>query len=512
MGIRTAWRGSVWVVCLLLLFPASVHAGAFRMLGYDTSTMATANGNVSYGDSLGVLYSNPALLSRFPAKASIGVTVWVPNLHIDLFEKPASSNVPLSIYNSRMGNDPGQQDLAVPTIELWKKRSDTKVNDPYAYVGFGASMELFEGMRFANLMLIPIDSLNIISMNTYYYNENEQHFTNKLHFPLFGEWPRTIDGLMGVSYAPNDLISFGLSLKIGIATVAKMDIYMPDASVQDYSLMNNSTEASLSLKPLVGIQVQPLEWMAIGATWRHWSYMKVDGGGKMSLWQFHESSNDYTIPKRANQSLTILVDYEPMEVSGSFGIKKWDFTTQVNVTWNLWRFYIDQHDQTPQEAAHWPPSAYYEDPMDGKTGRFKFKDTISVQWSGQYAYYKDTDLSAEVKTGFGYHPSPVPAQVGRTNYADSDTLCLSAGHKFDFTLFEKKFGFDYGMQFWYMIPRTVYKDPSLVVDEFADDTTTIVGDLPIAEAQGLQTNNPGFPGYKMGGWIFLASVSFCYYF
>ena len=512
MQDRNSWLLCTLLVIIALMLPEVAMAGPFRTLGYDTSTQSTANSNVSYGDSLGVLYTNPALLSRMPEHASIGVVFWQPNLNIHLFEKPVGSDVPLSIYNSRMGTNPEQQDLAVPTVELWNKRSDTKVDDQYAYVGFGASMELFEGFRFANYMLIPIDSLKIAAIRTNYANENEQHFSNQVHYPLFGEWPKSIDGLMGASYSPWDFLSIGISLKIGVSTVAKMDIYMPDASVQDYSLMNNNTELALALKPIVGIQAQPMDWLSIGFTWRYRSYMKVDGGGKMALWQFHETSSDYTVPKRADQNLTLIVDYEPMEFAGSVGIKKWGFTTQLTVTWNMWHFYLDQHNETPQEAAHFPPSPFYEDPLIGNDGQFKFKDTVSIAWSGQYEYYNKKNQVGEIKAGFSYQPSPVPAQVGRTNYADTDTLCASLGHRLEFEEMGKKFGLDFGMQFWYMVPRTVYKDPSLVVDEFADNTTTIVGDLPIAEAQGLQTNNPGFPGYKMDGWIFLASVSFRYMF
>ncbi len=506
------WRRSVSLAVLAICLPIAAWASPFRSLGYDTGTMATANANVTYGSSLGVLYTNPALLSRFPATAEIGVSVWVPNLEINLFDKSPLTDVPISIYSSRMGNEPDQQDLALPTVELLNKRRNTKVNDPYAYVGFGTSIEFFEGFRFANIMLIPIDSLNIASFQSHFFNENDQHFSNQVHFNRFGEWAKVLDGLLGVSYAPWDFLSFGISVKLGMSTVAKMDIYMPDASVQDYSLMNSKSEVALAIKPIVGIQAEPLDWLGLGVAWRHWSYMKVDGGGMMSLWQFHESSNEYTIPKRAVQKITLIVDYEPMEFAGSIGFKKWGVTSQLTATWNMWHFYHDHHDQKPEAAAHFPTSPYYDDPLVGNDSQFKFKDTVSLAWSGQYLYYSNEALSGEIMTGFGYQQSPVPAQVGRTNYADSDTLMASLGHKLDFTLFEKKFGFDFAMQFWHMIPRTVYKDPSLIVDEFADDTTTIIGDLPIAEAQGLQTNNPGYPGYKMKGWIILTSVSFRYVF
>lgn len=500
---------------LLLVTTFSVTpaiAGPFRTLGYDTSTQSTANSNVSYGDSLGVLYTNPALLSRNPQHAAIGVVFWMPNLSIDLFDKPAGTDVPYSIYQSNMGSSSEQQDVAIPTAELWNKRDNTKVEDPYAYVGFGTSMELFKNFRLANYMLIPIDSLKIAAIRTQYYDENEQHFSNKLHFPLFGEWPKSIDGLLGMSYAPWDFLSFGISLKLGVSTVAKMDIYMPDASVQDYSLMNTTTELALALKPIVGIQAQPLDWLSIGVTWRYWSYMKVEGGGKMALWQFSDGGLEYRAPKRADQNLTIIVDYEPMELAASVGVKKWGLTTQFTATWVMWHFYLDSHNQKPQEAAHFPSSPFYDDPLIGNDGQFKFKDVVNLSWSGQYEYLKDDEMTAEVKAGLAYRPSPVPAQIGRTNYVDSDTLCASIGHKLDFTIMDKKFGFDLGLQFWHMFERTVHKDPSLIVDEFADEVTGQQSGLTFSEARGLQTNNPGFPGFKMGGWMFLASASLRYMF
>ena len=43
--------------------------------------------------------------------------------------------------------------------------------------------------------------------------------------------------------------------------------------------------------------------------------------------------------------------------------------------------------------------------------------------------------------------------------------------------------------------------PQLVVDEVPDDAVDgQLGD-PIPNRAGLQTNNPGFPGFSSGGWI-----------
>ena len=43
------------------------------------------------------------------------------------------------------------------------------------------------------------------------------------------------------------------------------------------------------------------------------------------------------------------------------------------------------------------------------------------------------------------------------------------------------------------------RTPSLVVDEVPDDG--VVNGQPIPGRQGLQTNNPGWPGFGSEGWI-----------
>jgi long-chain fatty acid transport protein len=42
-------------------------------------------------------------------------------------------------------------------------------------------------------------------------------------------------------------------------------------------------------------------------------------------------------------------------------------------------------------------------------------------------------------------------------------------------------------------------DPERVKDELPDDAQ-ISGD-PVPSAGGLQTNNPGWPGFSSGGWM-----------
>jgi hypothetical protein len=62
------------------------------------------------------------------------------------------------------------------------------------------------------------------------------------------------------------------------------------------------------------------------------------------------------------------------------------------------------------------------------------------------------------------------------------------------------------------LEQTVHKDPELIRDEFADRAKTLIGGQPMPEAAGMQTNNPGFPGYTFGGFAVVGSASLSYLF
>jgi hypothetical protein len=58
----------------------------------------------------------------------------------------------------------------------------------------------------------------------------------------------------------------------------------------------------------------------------------------------------------------------------------------------------------------------------------------------------------------------------------------------------------------------VNKDPSMIRDEFPDDARTLIGGEAMPEAAGLQTNNPGFPGFTISGFSLAGAASLTYLF
>ena len=122
--------------------------------------------------------------------------------------------------------------------------------------------------------------------------------------------------------------------------------------------------------------------------------------------------------------------------------------------------------------------------------QFRFHDTAKVALAAGWAWLP----WAEALLGLAFHQSPVPEQVGRTNFVDGQVLGLTAGHRFRFKLFETLMEAGLYLQVWHLFEETVRKDPALIMDED-----------PAAAA--LQTNYPGYPGYSVEGWTWVTGAS-----
>ena len=98
-----------------------------------------------------------------------------------------------------------------------------------------------------------------------------------------------------------------------------------------------------------------------------------------------------------------------------------------------------------------------------------------------------------------YQPTPVPPQTGRRNYVDNDRVGALLGADYGFPLFGLDFRVGAQAQAHRLLYRHQTKDHG-IVDELPDNAVDESGQ-PVARAGGLQTNNPGWPGFASEGWI-----------
>ncbi|HQP37142.1 MAG TPA: outer membrane protein transport protein, partial [Polyangiaceae bacterium] len=191
-----------------------------------------------------------------------------------------------------------------------------------------------------------------------------------------------------------------------------------------------------------------------------------------------------------SQPMNIVAEHAPHQLNLSAAWAQGSFAAALDTTWSQWSGYRDDTDRIAG-----------------------FHDTLSVA-AGVEGRLAKRSL---VRGGIGYRPSPVPEQTGRTNYADNSMWVFGLGLSQEvmiagMTLDVSAFG-----QLQAAVPRSHTKAFSssspacadgvaALCDEIPDDTKDPATGKTMPEAQGLQTGNPGFPGWSSGGWIAAAGV------
>lgn len=473
------------ILLLALLVAGPAAAEPLDWFGYDARTMGAGGGGggVAVSDGAGALHTNPALLPFARPGVSLGYMMVHPLLKIRLMDRPAGADVPPSYYDAKIPGAGTAMDKPLPTAELANRRGDTDVAAARHALILGAVTDLgLEDLRLALLLKAPVPEL--ASLRFHYPDEREQYFSNKLHFARFGEWDDMILIMAGAAYRPLPWLSLGISLKTSFDMVARTSTFIPEASVQEYGLSDGAVTMKVRLRPVAGLAFRPLEWLRIGVTYRAESKVRTDVVAGLQLWNYHEAPTgtpgEVPALKRVTQEFQLVTLYQPHEVALGVGFADQRIFAEAAATLSLWS-------RTPDEHG----------------ARAGFTDVVGLTAGGGWRYLP----WAEALLGFSYQPTPVPPQTGRSSYVDGDLVGLTAGHRFRFSIQEIPFEAGLYLQAWRMLDQVVHKDPAAIIDELPDGVVTRLDGAPMPEADGLQTNNPGFPGYRSGGWAVVAGGS-----
>jgi long-chain fatty acid transport protein len=172
------------------------------------------------------------------------------------------------------------------------------------------------------------------------------------------------------------------------------------------------------------------------------------------------------------------------------------FGAVASATYALWSGYINRQSERPQQGYAWT-------------------NTITVAMGLRHVYAGRVTSAIDAM----YEPTPIPLQTGRTNYLDNDRYGIAASLSYLFPVAEKislRFGAQGQL---HILPlRSQMKiDPKsppyagqsfsqLVLDEWVDGAKNSRDEV-IQESFGLQTNNPGWPGFSSKGMIVGAGVN-----
>jgi long-subunit fatty acid transport protein len=489
---REIFAALALVVALCAAPKPARSAGALTWLGNEARAAAMAGTGAASASGPGQLLVNPAFMSFHAGGVWATFSVCPSWLRIELKDRPAGYDVPDSIYQSHPSG--WGIDRPVPTDLLTNARGDTAEIGPTMLLTIAAIWQLFhEDLRFGLGFTTPLPGM--MAVRTWYNDEREQHFSNRLHFERFGEFDGAMSFYPALSFAPVDWFAAGLTLQIDLALTLDSRIFLTESTTWDYSYLNTGGEVTPLLRPIAGIAFRTPFGMTVGAVYRHESYVDVAVDIDIRVWNGERLIEDTgELKKQFQQSHRNVFGYKPKEIALTAAYARERFAVELTGAVELWSDYIDRHGNRwtrPVGAEQDAAAIDWRDP--------RFDDIVSVRAGAEVRLTKLFSLRA----GFGYFPSPMPELTGRYNYVDNDLLLYGLGAGWRFEVRGRAITADLGAQLWQMLALEVLKSRvgaagGGIVDEVPDTISDFDGN-PLAEAQGLQTNNPGFPGYELGG-------------
>ena len=482
--------------------PRSASASPLFELVGGVQGNAGFNGRAQEGGAAST-YFNPAFLPDAESGFDLGVFVLTDQIGIHPFARPdTSADIPVNFPDAQKAGGGAFDSYGLPTTWLQNGKPPDAFGSPAlparprqaagsgqkvrAYQVIGYVTKLFEGRLAAGFYtMIPYGQYT--GAQAFFVDEREQYFTNSLHSELYSDRliATSLAFGLGVKIIPE--LSVGLSATLSLKSTASTPTFLNDVNHFQDIRITPDIGVNAALAPHLGVVYKPIPRLQLTATAHTPQKFEVNTDFKFLI-----STGFYQ-----GAQVNFIHDYLPWQVAlgGSFDVVKTPtdtVTVAASALYAKWSDYLDRHGDHP-------------------SGVYAWHDTIAPTVGARYRH----DAMRVLLDGV-YQRSPVPPQTGRTNYVDSDRFGASAGFDYAFPLWGGKLRAGFQGQAHRILPREVHKvgtppsptgapgDPQLVVDEVPDNA--VYNGMPLGGRDGLQTNNPGWPGFSSSGWIFGAGL------
>lgn len=439
---------------LLTLLPAAAQANVYETFGASARAMGLAGSGVATVSDPSAVWYNPAGLDRSGDAFTFGILAGFNRGSVLLADRPSGYD------------PPGYADRINPRVDQ---------TDPATYAGLrlGLSMRLLsEKLTLGLNLYVPFSGFG--HLDTHYADERAQNFSNSLSWSLVGERLKSEVIAGAVSYRMSPWFTFGAGVNVQPRSNLITHVYTRNAVDPSDVDLNLSVEQSATYGLLAGIMLEPRPWLDVGLTFHDEVYFSLSGYNEVELPETGEV---------VRQPLDMRVHSAPPRGMIAVGVTLDALTISVEGVYNGWSRFRDTQGE----------DAGFEDTLDARLGL----ELLTAE---------DT----RIRGGLGWYSSPVPDQTGRTSYVDNDRLILALGAGREVEVLERTLEIDVGVQIHLLRPRETVKalgdapDCAPGVRAICDEVPDQDRDTPIrraAETQGLQTGNPGWPGFSSGGYL-----------
>ncbi|MBR57762.1 MAG: hypothetical protein CMH54_06860 [Myxococcales bacterium] len=455
-------------------------------------------GSRTIGSNSAVTYFNPALLVDADRSLDLGFMTIGTNLNITRPSKPSETDVADSIYRILVLDNGTQVPMEVPALATAEliPRDDSPDQEVHPYLSLGL-VRKFMDSRFALGIYALLPATSVQQQRAFYTDEREQYFSNQLHHELFGDRLVITSVCFGLGARVLPWLNVGVGASVEMHTRAATPIYVPDGLDQSHVLLNSDISVENGVTPYLGIAATPTPQTRVGLTWHAATQNPLKGSNELRLWNYPYPSGQDAI----HQEYQFTYGYEPQRIGAGFA---WDQTKGtgtgmvigVEGLYAQWSQYRNRHNEPGN-----PPATSAPD---------NWRDTVSGTVLIQY--HSPTILSG---VSIGYIPSPVLTQDGADNYVDNDRIRFGGGIEYRSSWVGVPVSVGLQVQVHHLLERSVTKVDSKITDEFPDHdpengVTVLNATNPteaVEDGLGLQTNNPGYPGYTSNGWVFGGGLS-----
>jgi hypothetical protein len=433
-------------------------------------------------------YVNPALLANEEVgRVAVSFLYLGQFLSIGLAPREASLDISEEIYRARVRlADGGNARLAyrpLPTDSLRHGRGSFDPDTHGGYVEFGGTLVLVpKRLSFGLHALLPAGSA--MQQASAFSDEREQSFSNSLHFELLGDRFSNSAVSVGLGGRVLSWLDLGVGVVMTSASRAVSDVYIQDATYQETAYIQTRFKVDLSVVPHFGLTVRPARGLSVSTTLHLPSESSMEGGTDVQMWNYPYSDGEKSLTQRFEFSS----GYEPLRAGLGLAYRTGQDTglgwgVAATTQYARWSTYRNRHNEAPED---------------------RWRDTLSAAVGGELrlgAHSLSLDL--------GYVPSPVPVQTGRSNYVDNQRTAASLAWHIKIPMAGRSWTLGVQGQVQRMISQSVEKSLDArhpVFDEFPDSLDVQTG-ADIGSAAGLQTNNPGYPGFSSEGWLVGAALT-----
>jgi len=458
------------IIYVFFLTALNIYAISIFELTGANGNNTSFNGKIFESGSYST-YFNPSLLIKSKTETNVALFTIHQNFNIDLKKRNSNNDITEDIYDSRVLNEDGSTSPVMfkplPTYKLNKRGNYNPENTDY-YFSFGFVKELLKDkFNIGFIALMPLKSFQ--SQSTFFPDEREQYFSNSLHYELYEDRIKNTNLAIGAAYRIKDFV-FGIGGTLSIFSYTKTKIYISDVSVQKIENLSPSIDVKTKFVPHFSL-LYSIKDFNITSTVHLPYYSDIDVETETIFYNYVDENNQF---KQSTKS-KLRFGYEPLKISLGLSYVFGNISIGSVLNYSRWSDYVNRLNE----------KGNFNDTFFGSLG---------------ILYKKNANL---ISFDLNYVPSPVPNQTNTTNYVDNDKIGFAVNYKYSF----KTFNIGIFTQFHYLIKEDVEK--TFVTDEFPKSVDVKSGEV-IESSLGLQTNNPGYPGYSNYGFILNLGILFSF--